>query len=48
MDLFEELNSQQKRAVKYFFTPLIVTAGPGTGKTRVLTAKLIYLLKKRV
>lgn len=41
------LNEEQKRAVEEFATDLLVMAGAGTGKTRVLTQKYLYLLKTR-
>lgn len=39
------LNSAQREAVKYDAGPLIVLAGPGTGKTRVIIARLVRLLE---
>jgi DNA helicase-2/ATP-dependent DNA helicase PcrA len=39
------LTKQQEEAIKYLDTPLLIVAGPGTGKTRVLTEKVIYLVK---
>ncbi len=41
------LNEEQKRAVEEFSTDLLVMAGAGTGKTRVLTHKYLSLLKTR-
>lgn len=40
------LNSMQRQAVEYVDGSLLVQAGPGTGKTHVLTEKLKYLLEK--
>jgi len=40
----EDLNSTQYAAVTYSGGPLLVTAGPGTGKTRVLTYRVAWLL----
>ncbi len=40
-----ELNEQQKRAVEYLEGPLLVLAGPGTGKTQLLSKKVEYILK---
>ncbi len=40
-----ELNEQQKRAVEYLEGPLLVLAGPGTGKTQLLSKKVEYILR---
>ncbi|MDO9537548.1 MAG: ATP-dependent DNA helicase [Thermoplasmata archaeon] len=45
-DLFKELNESQKEAVKNVNKPLLVFAGPGTGKTRVTTTKVAYLISE--
>ena len=39
------LNQAQKQAVEYLEGPLLVLAGPGTGKTQLLSAKVEYILK---
>lgn len=39
------LNANQKRAVEYLDGPLLVLAGPGTGKTQLLSHKVAYILK---
>lgn len=39
------LNKQQKAAVEYLEGPLLVLAGPGTGKTQLLSAKVAYILE---
>lgn len=39
-----ELNAQQKKAVEYLDGPLLVLAGPGTGKTQLLSRKVEYIL----
>lgn len=40
-----ELNQKQKEAVEYLDGPLLVLAGPGTGKTQLLSEKVAYILK---
>jgi len=43
----EDLNVQQKRAVKHEGSPLLIVAGPGTGKTLTLTHKIAYFILKK-
>lgn len=49
MEVFDEavcqLNTEQKRAVETIDGPVMVIAGPGTGKTQVLALRIAYILK---
>jgi len=45
--LLDGLNPEQKKAVESSARAMVIQAGPGTGKTRTLTAKIAYLVSKK-
>jgi len=47
LEYLSELNPIQQKAVSYYPGPLLILAGPGTGKTRTLTSRIAHLINER-
>ena len=45
-EYYNNLNENQKEAVSYLNGPLLIVAGAGSGKTRVLTSRIAHIIKK--
>jgi len=47
-EIYRQLSEEQRRAVTHGEGPMLVTAGPGSGKTHVLTSRILYLIQERL
>ena len=47
-DYLQQLNPEQQKAATHIKGPLMVIAGAGSGKTRVLTYRIVHLLKQGI
>ena len=47
LEYLSKLNEKQKEAVSYLDGPLLIVAGAGSGKTKVLISKIAHIIKKK-
>jgi len=48
IEILKSLNPEQQKATSHINGPLLIIAGAGSGKTRVLTSRVVYLIKNNV
>ena len=46
-EYLKNLNKEQKEAVSYLEGPLLIVAGAGSGKTKVLTSRIAHIIKNK-